>query len=93
MRHECDQRAEHHGHVEFPWHAAFQDTGIYDLSVKPKRTERFSYTHPVDSRIHALIAPAYVYDNTGRFITPGWYVRTPHINQETMAMPTPVGPA
>ena len=88
MKLEFDQRAEHHGHIEFPWHTAFQNTVVYIMSVDPGRTGRFTYTNPVDARINALIVSAYVYNNRNPFTTPGWYVRTLHINQETPVVPS-----
>ena len=60
MKQEYAQRAERYSHVEFPWHVAFRESVACDLSVNPGWTERIVYTHPIDSRIHALMASAYV---------------------------------
>ena len=73
MKQEYAQRAEHQAHVEFPWHVAFRETVACDLSVKPGRTERIVYTHPIDSRIHALVASAYVYNEPNHLNACGWY--------------------
>ena len=73
MKQEYAQRAEHQAHVEFPWHVAFREMVACDLSVKPGRTERIEYTHPIDSRIHALVASAYVYNEPNHLNACGWY--------------------
>ena len=71
MRQEYDQRAERHSRVEFPWHVAFLETVAHDLPVNPVRTERIVCARRMDSRIHALVASAYVYNGPNRFNAPG----------------------
>ena len=73
MKQEYAQRAEHQAHIEFPWHVAFRETVACDLSIKPGWTERIVYTHPIDSRIHALVASAYVYNEPNHLNACGWY--------------------
>ena len=84
MKQEYAQRAEGHAHVEFPWHVAFRESVVCDLSVNPGWTERIVYTHPIDSRIHALMASAYVATGpNNRFKPAGWYALAPLINSRT----------
>lgn len=73
MKREYAQRAERQAHVEFPWHVAFREMVACDLSVKPGQTERIVYTHPIDARIHALVASAYVYNEPNHLNAHGWY--------------------
>lgn len=63
---------------------AFRESVVCDLSVNPGWTERIVYTHPIDSRIHALMASAYVATGpNNRFKPAGWYALAPLINSRT----------
>ena len=77
-----EQCHEHLERIEFPWQLAFQDTIIYDKTIEPGQTDQSTYLYLVDSRIDAIMASAFVYNNSTAFSTPGWYVRTPHLKPE-----------
>ena len=77
-----EQRHEHLERIEFPWQLALQDTIIYDKAIEPGQTDQSTYLYLVDSQIDAIMASAFVYNNSTAFSTPGWYVRTPHLKPE-----------
>ena len=82
MTQQFEQRHEHLERIEFPWQLAFQDTIIYDKAIEPGQTDQSTYLYLVDSQIDAIMASAFVYNNSAAFTTPGWYVRTPHLKPE-----------
>ena len=82
MTQQFEQRHEHLERIEFPWQLAFQDTIIYDKTIEPGQTDQSTYLYLVDSQIDAIMASAFVYNNSTAFSTPGWYVRTPHLKPE-----------
>ena len=82
MTQQFEQCHEHLERIEFPWQLAFQDTIIYDKAIEPGQTDQSTYLYLVDSRIDAIMASAFVYNNSTAFSTPGWYVRTPHLKPE-----------
>ena len=84
MRQEYARCPERYAHVEFPWHVAFRESVVCDLSANPGWTERIVYTHPIDSRIHALMASTYVATGpNNRFNPVGWYAQAPMIDAHT----------
>ncbi len=82
MPQQFEQCHEHLERIEFPWQSAFQDTIIYDKAIEPGQTDQSTYLYLVDSQIDAIMASAFVYNNSAAFTTPGWYVRTPHLKPE-----------
>ena len=81
MTQQFDQRLEHLEHIEFPWELAFQDTIGYNKAIEPGQTDQSTYLRPVDTQIDAIVASAFVYNNSTPLRTPGWNATTPHLNR------------